>query len=196
MEASTLESLVDFCYSGEITISESNVYSILPAACLLQLSEVQDIYYKDDFNQLPFNQIVELISSDELYVRSEEQVFTAVLQWVRYDLRDRKQFFSQLLKHVRLPLCSPEFLVNTVSDNVLVNEDVDCRDLVDEAKIGDASSQGTHNLQIVIWLVFQNYQLLQLSTHEPPTILSPRTRPRNVTISEIIYAGMHALADH
>ncbi|PIO52792.1 hypothetical protein TELCIR_25897 [Teladorsagia circumcincta] len=52
------------------------------------------------------------------------KVFTAVLQW--------------LLKHVRLPLCSPEFLVNTVSDNLLISEDVDCRDLVDEAKIGDA----------------------------------------------------------
>ncbi|PIO61675.1 hypothetical protein TELCIR_16794 [Teladorsagia circumcincta] len=44
----------------------------------------------------------------------------------------------ELLKRVRLPLRSPEFLVNTVSDNLLISEDVDCRDLVDEAKIGDA----------------------------------------------------------
>lgn len=37
----TLESLVDFCYTGEITISDANVQSILPAACLLQIQEVQ-----------------------------------------------------------------------------------------------------------------------------------------------------------
>ncbi|PIO68553.1 BTB And Kelch, partial [Teladorsagia circumcincta] len=72
----------------------------------------QDILGTEEFHQLPANQVIELISSDELRVRSEEQ----------------------LLEHVRLPFCSPKFLVSAVSDNVLVMENLDCRDLVDEAK--------------------------------------------------------------
>ncbi|PIO59546.1 BTB And Kelch, partial [Teladorsagia circumcincta] len=129
--------------------------------------QFKDILGTEEFHQLPANQVIELISSDELRVRSEEQVFTAVLQWIRFDQRDRKQFLFNvrlmvivnLLEHVRLPFCSPKFLVSAVSDNALVMENLDCRDLVDEAK---------------------NYQLLKLSTHQTPNMLGPRTRPRKV----------------
>ncbi|KAK6011226.1 BTB/POZ domain protein, partial [Ostertagia ostertagi] len=123
MKASTLESLVNFCYSGTIKISASNVLSVLPAACQLQLNEIpgqavvidqcceflknelttsnclgirafadtyacpklfqcankyilnnfQDVVNTEEFHQLPVKQIVELISSDELVVITEEQ---------------------------------------------------------------------------------------------------------------------------
>lgn len=43
ISSQTLQSLVDFCYTGEISISDVNVQSLLPAACLLQLNEIQVI---------------------------------------------------------------------------------------------------------------------------------------------------------
>ena len=35
------------------------------------------------------NQLVEIISSDELNVKSEEMVYKAVMNWIKYDLNER-----------------------------------------------------------------------------------------------------------
>ena len=45
---------------------------------------------------LPFNQLVDIIGSDELNVRSEEQVFNAVMAWVRYNIQDRRPHLANV----------------------------------------------------------------------------------------------------
>ncbi|KAK6045008.1 BTB And Kelch, partial [Cooperia oncophora] len=163
VKASALKGLVDFCYTGKITINNTNVKSILPAACMLQMNEVQHVVGTEQFYQLTANQLIELISSDQLNIRSEEKVFEAVLQWVRFDPSVREQFLPQLLEHVRLPLCSPKFLAETVSEDALVKADEACRDLLDEAKV-------------------ITYQRLQLSTPVRANIQGPRIQLRDVMI--------------
>ena len=111
----------------------------------------------EEFLLLPVGQLVDIISSDELNVRTEEQVFSAVMNWVKYNVTERRQHLAQVLQHVRLPLLSPKFLVGTVGSDLLVRSDDACRDLVDEAK---------------------NYLLLP---QERPLMQGPRTRPRKPT---------------
>ena len=41
LDEGAMEAIVDFFYSGEIDISESNVQELLPVACLLQVQSVQ-----------------------------------------------------------------------------------------------------------------------------------------------------------
>ncbi|XP_038651046.1 kelch-like protein 20 isoform X2 [Scyliorhinus torazame] len=193
-----MELLIDFAYTSQITVEEGNVQTLLPAACLLQLAEIQEacceflkrqldpsnclgirafadthscrellriadkftqhnfqeVMESEEFMLLPANQLIDIISSDELNVRSEEQVFNAVMAWVKYSIQERRPQLPQVLQHVRLPLLSPKFLVGTVGSDPLIKSDEECRDLVDEAK---------------------NYLLLP---QERPLMQGPRTRPR------------------
>lgn len=50
----------------------------------------------EEFLLLPVGQLVDIISSDELNVRSEEQVFSAVMSWVKYNVSDRRQHLPQV----------------------------------------------------------------------------------------------------
>jgi len=44
----------------------------------------------EEFLLLPLNQLVDIISSDELNVRNEEQVFSAIMAWVKYNIQERR----------------------------------------------------------------------------------------------------------
>ncbi|KAL5012389.1 hypothetical protein ScPMuIL_010940 [Solemya velum] len=209
IDEGAMEVLIDFCYTSNITVEESNVQTLLPAACLLQLAEIQevcceflkrqldpsnclgirafadthacrdllriadkftqhnfqDVMESEEFLLLPINQLVDIISSDELNVRSEEQVYNAVMGWVKYNIQERRCHLSTVVQHVRLPLMSPKFLVGTVGSDLLIKSDEACRDLLDEAK---------------------NYLLLP---QERPLMQGPRTRPRKPNrCGEVLFA--------
>lgn len=93
-----------------------------------------DIVESDEFLMLPVAQLLDIVSKDELNVRGEEQVYMAVMRWLRHDLESRRQYLSQLMTHVRFPLIDTRFLVTRVSTDSLIRQDQATFDLVDEAK--------------------------------------------------------------
>ncbi|KAK1878700.1 Kelch-like protein 20 [Dissostichus eleginoides] len=187
-----MELLIDFAYTSQVTLAEiqeacceflkrqldpSNCLGIRAFAdthsCreLLRIADkftqhnFQEVMESEEFMLLPANQLIDIISSDELNVRSEEQVFNAVMAWVKYSIQERRPQLPQVLQHVRLPLLSPKFLVGTVGSDPLIKSDEECRDLVDEAK---------------------NYLLLP---QERPLMQGPRTRPRKpIRCGEVLFA--------
>lgn len=50
----------------------------------------------EEFLLLPAGQLVDIISSDELNVRSEEQVYSAVMNWLKYNVSERRQHLAQV----------------------------------------------------------------------------------------------------
>ncbi len=93
-----------------------------------------EVSNSDEFFQLPLDGILDLVSKDDLNVNSEEQVFEAVLRWVKQDVDDRKGHLPLLLEQVRLTLLPPQYLSDRVLAEEIVHSNIDCRDLIDEAK--------------------------------------------------------------
>ena len=74
----------------------------------------------DEFLSLCEADVCALFSSDQLSVISEEKVFDAAMEWVRFDVLERKKSLRALLENVRLPLLTKGLLFNVDSSvNIL-----------------------------------------------------------------------------
>ena len=75
----------------------------------------------EEFQLLPINQLVDIISSDELNVCTEEQVFTAVMDWVRYTIPDRRPHLAtvRLLFQLYTTQCTHQFIESLVLISIL-----------------------------------------------------------------------------
>ena len=73
------------------------------------------------------------ISSDEIDVSAEEDVFKIILAWIDHDRSGRKIFFAELFRHVRLVYISRDFLRHDIVTNELVKDNKSCLTLVKDA---------------------------------------------------------------
>ncbi len=124
-----------------------------------------DVVESDEFLLLPLNELNQIIGHDELNVKIEEQVYQAVMNWVRFNVDERKEYLSQLMQNVRFPLMDRKYLINIIGVDPLIKQNQICRDLIDEAK---------------------NYLLLP---EERLLMQGPRTKPRKqFATGELLFA--------
>ena len=79
-------------------------------AALFTQENFQEVCTLDEFEQLPHKELATILSADHLDVVSEEDVFTAIMRWVKYDSTCRRELLFDLLQHVRFRLLSASFL--------------------------------------------------------------------------------------
>lgn len=108
--------------------------SVLARSFVLANFESLADQHTDEFMKLSASQLTSLLSDNALCVASEYRLFDLVIGWVRHDLHARESLISQLLFHVRLPLCTGEELVERVSREPLVTTNNDGYRLLVEAK--------------------------------------------------------------
>lgn len=92
-----------------------------------------EIALHEEFLELHFEEVGNIISDSNLNVRGEEQVYEAALSWVRHRHEERKEHVSELLKCVRLPLMSATYLSREVKKEPLLMESFDGRGLLIDA---------------------------------------------------------------
>ena len=88
----------------------------------------------DEFLHLEAKEIEKWISSDEITVKEEADVFKIILDWINHRKSERKAALEELFGHVRLGFLSRECLED-VATNELVRENFACVKLVMDATI-------------------------------------------------------------
>ena len=78
----------------------------------------------DDVLNLSSHEVENWISSDEIHIDNEENVFEIVLRWI--DHNQQRVKFRDLFRHVRLTCISRDFLASNLVTNDLVKEDKEC----------------------------------------------------------------------
>ena len=84
----------------------------------------------DDFLNLDVKQVMEWVSSDDITVSAEEQVFKGIVKWVTHNKGERESDFRDLLRQVRLMSISHDFLFNELVKEELVTTNNECVNFV------------------------------------------------------------------
>ncbi|XP_061594945.1 kelch-like protein 10 [Cololabis saira] len=100
-------------------------------ACLYILLHFEEIArFSQEFVQLSVEELKYLIENDELNVRQESAVFEAILRWIGFAPEERRGHMATLLPSVRLLLMPIEYLVEIVSKDDVVRNNLDCVNMV------------------------------------------------------------------
>ena len=120
----------------------------------------------DEFLNLEAKEVEKWLSSDDISVETEADVFKIVLEWIEHGKSERKAFFEQLFRHVRLVLMSRDYLIDVVT-NELVQESFACLRLTSAALKGSSFSsegdvlqtprKGVELQSIVVCAGFENF---------------------------------------
>ena len=86
----------------------------------------------DEFLNLEAKEVERWISSDEISVAVEADALKIVLKWIEQNKSERKAWFEQLFRHVRLIFLSGDFLLDIMT-NDLVREKLNCLKLISDA---------------------------------------------------------------
>ena len=76
----------------------------------------------DEFLNLDAEEVEKWISSENILVAAEEDVFRIIVTWIEQNKGERKDKFEQLFRHVRLVMLSRDSLFSDVVTNELVTE--------------------------------------------------------------------------
>ncbi|XP_068725100.1 kelch-like protein 12 [Montipora capricornis] len=95
------------------------------------LDNFQTVSTTEEFlNIMSSNEVAMWISSDDINVRKEEDVFEFILTWIDHGRFERSKFFEELFRHVRLAFIPNDYLKSNIKTNRLVKCNEGCLRLI------------------------------------------------------------------
>ena len=87
----------------------------------------------EDFVNLSSKEFNSWISSDHVYVNAEEDVLKVILTWIDRHKSERRKYFADLFRQVRLVSVALDYLHSDIATNDLVKDTEGCLDLVEDS---------------------------------------------------------------
>ena len=135
----SLKTKASLCLQGSISASNClalesfascyNCESLQQAAVTYKCENFVAVTKSEDFSRLDVEKVKELICMDEINVSEEDDVYQAVISWIKCDLPSRECFLPELLKCVRLFSVS-KYSLRRILDEELVSKNPACTRLV------------------------------------------------------------------
>jgi len=105
-------------------------YELEEIAQNFTFDEFEDAAESDDFLNLSLKQVEEWVSSDQIVVEEEEQVFQVIVKWMEKSENSKHQSFFQLFRHVRLVYVSRNYVFDVILPHPLVKSSKLCSEFV------------------------------------------------------------------
>ena len=117
------------CLALEPFASQYNCESLKQAAIAYKLKNFVAVAKSEQFRELDSEKFKELICKDEINVSDEEEVYQAVISWIKHDLPSRECLLPEVLKCVRLFSVS-KYSLRKILDEELVSKNLTCTRVV------------------------------------------------------------------
>ena len=121
---------VQNCVFNYYFASKYHCTELTEICCSVINLNFSDVMKTDDFLNLDMKQVMEWVSSDDINVRAEEEVFTGIVDWVSHNRSEREVCFPDLIRQVRLRSSSQDILLKKLVNEDLVTTNIECMNFV------------------------------------------------------------------
>ena len=121
---------VSNCLALESFASQYSCESLKQAAVTYSLENFVAVAKSSDFQSFELEKVKTLLSDDKINVPQEEEVYEAMIRWVKHEVESRGCFLPELLKCLRFFSMSKYSLRQILEDEELVKRNLSCMGII------------------------------------------------------------------
>lgn len=121
---------VSNCLALESFASQYSCESLKQAAVTYCLEHFVAVAKSSDYQSLELRKVKELLSDDKINVPQEEEVYEAMIRWLKHEVESRESLLPELLKCLRLFSMSKYSLRQILEEEELVKRNPSCMAIV------------------------------------------------------------------